>query len=81
MPLDPSALLALWDVANIPACDVGLELAKAFLESCGEGVNRLGIEEPGDRIREMNAAYMALVEHSADCPDCNEASPKEGPHR
>ena len=81
MPIDRYTLLALWDLKNIPACDVGMEFAKAFLESCGEGVNRLGIEEPGDRIAEMDAAYTALVERSADCPDCNEASPKEGSQR
>lgn len=50
MPIDGNALLALWDLKNIPACDVGMELAKMFLETCGEGVDRLGTEEAADRI-------------------------------
>jgi hypothetical protein len=37
MPVDCKALLALWDLENIPACDVGMELAKTFLECCGAG--------------------------------------------
>jgi hypothetical protein len=38
---------------DIPACDEGIMLAQVFLESFGEGVNRLGIEEPGDRIADI----------------------------
>jgi hypothetical protein len=72
MHIDRNALLALWKLEDIPACDVGMELAKTFLESCGEGVDRLGIEEPADRITEINAAYMALVEHGSTCDKCNE---------
>jgi hypothetical protein len=30
-------------------------LAHAFLISCGEGVNRLGTEEPLDRINDIKA--------------------------
>jgi hypothetical protein len=65
MPIDRNALLALWNLENIPACDVGMELAKAFLESCGQGVDRLGIEELADRITEITASYTAMVEHGA----------------
>jgi hypothetical protein len=72
MPIDRKALLALWDLENIPACDVGMELAKTFLECCGAGVHRLGSEEPADRITEIAASYTALVEHGADCDKCNE---------
>jgi hypothetical protein len=35
--------------------------------------NRLGKEEPADRISDMSHSYMALVEHGADCDKCNEA--------
>jgi hypothetical protein len=56
----------------MPACPEGMELAQAFLISAGEGVNRLGTEGPGDRITELRAAYMALVEHGEDCDSCNE---------
>jgi hypothetical protein len=55
MPIDRNALLALWKLEDIPACDEGMMLAEAFLESCGEGVNRLGIEEPADRIADITA--------------------------
>jgi len=70
--MDQAALLKLWDLDDLPACDEGMQLARVFLESAGEGVNRFGREEPADRITEMNAAYMALVEHGADCDKCNE---------
>jgi len=33
----------------------------------------MGIEEPGDRITELTKAYMAMIDHGADCDDCNEA--------
>jgi hypothetical protein len=72
VPIDRKALLDLWNVVDMPACDVGMELATKFLESCGEGVDRLGVEEPSDRITEMSAAYMTLVEHGADCDYCTE---------
>ena len=72
MPIDRKGLLDLWNVVDMPACDVGMELATKFLESCGEGVDRLGVEEPSDRITEMSAAYMTLVEHGADCDYCTE---------
>ena len=47
-------------------------LAQAYLISCGEGVNRLGTEEPLDRLNDIQACYMALVEHGEDCDSCNE---------
>jgi hypothetical protein len=72
MPIDRNALLNLWDLENIPACDVGMELARTFMKTCGAGLDRLGTEEPADRITEINAAYMALVEHGSTCDKCNE---------
>jgi hypothetical protein len=72
MTIDRNALLALWKLEDIPACDEGMMLAQVFLESCGEGVNRLGIEEPADRIADITACYMALVEHGGDCDKCND---------
>jgi hypothetical protein len=72
MTIDRNALLALWKLEDIPACDVGMELARTYLETCGAGVDRCGIEEPSDRITEINAAYMALVELGSTCDKCNE---------
>jgi hypothetical protein len=72
MSIDGNALLALWKLEDIPACDVGMELARTYLEICVAGVDRFGIEEPADRITEINAAYMTLVEHGSTCDKCNE---------
>ncbi|MBB5058102.1 hypothetical protein HDF16_002808 [Granulicella aggregans] len=66
------ALLKLWNMDEIPACDKGMELAQAFLISAGEAVYRLGTEEPGDRLTELTAAYMAMAEHYGGCDNCNE---------
>ena len=68
--MDNKALLALWKLEEMPACEEGMRLAQAFLISCGEGVNRLGTEEPSDRITDLTACYMALVEHGEDDHCC-----------
>jgi hypothetical protein len=70
--MDHNKLLALWNTDDFPTCEEGMMLARAFLISCGEGVNRLGTEEPADRITDMTACYMALVEHGEGCDNCNE---------
>ncbi|NYF88902.1 hypothetical protein RBB79_05130 [Tunturiibacter empetritectus] len=70
--MDSKALLALWKLDEMPACPEGMMLAQAYLISCGEGVNRLATEEPLDRMNDIKACYMALVEHSEDCDSCNE---------
>jgi hypothetical protein len=44
-----------------------------LLVSCGEAVDRLGREEPADRLTEVEAAYMAMIEHVDVCDDCKEA--------
>jgi hypothetical protein len=50
-----------------------MELAEAFLESCGAGGALLGTEEPADRITQITASYAAMVEHGSGCDKCNEA--------
>jgi hypothetical protein len=65
-----NALLNLWRLDDMPACRVGVELARAYL--IGEGVDRLGSEELLDRITEMTTRYQALVDHGATCHDCQE---------
>jgi hypothetical protein len=70
--MDHNKLLALWNTDDYPACTEGMKLAQAYLISCGEGVNRLGTEEPSDRISDLTACYMALVEHGEYCDNCNE---------
>jgi hypothetical protein len=70
--MNNKALPALWSAEDMPACPEGMTLAQAFLISCGEGVNRIGTEEPSDRITDLTTCYMALVEHGVGCDDCNE---------
>jgi hypothetical protein len=70
--MNHDALLKLWNPDEIPVCDEGMKLAQAFLVSSGEAVDRLGVEEPADRITELTAAYMALVEHGVECDKCSE---------
>jgi hypothetical protein len=70
--MDNDALLKLWGVEDLPACPAGLALARTFLISCSQGVNRLGIEEPSDRLTEFRVRYLDMVEHAADCDDCKE---------
>jgi hypothetical protein len=43
MPIDHNALLGLWSREEMPACDEGMMLAQAFLESSGLGVTRIGV--------------------------------------
>jgi len=38
--------------------------------SVGEGVDKLGTEEPDQKIREIAEAYPAMVNHGIDCDDC-----------
>ena len=69
--MNGEALLKLWNMDEIPACDKGMELAQAFLISAGDAVYRLGTEEPGDRLTELTAANTAMAEHYDECDNCN----------
>jgi hypothetical protein len=51
----------------MPACPEGMVLAQAYLVSCGEGVNRLGTEEPLDRLNDIQACYTPLIEQGEIC--------------
>jgi hypothetical protein len=70
--MDHQNLLNLWKLEDMPACEEGMELARMFLITAGEGVDKLGTEEPADRITEINAAYMAMVNHGIGCDNCKE---------
>ena len=70
MRLERNALLALWELDEMLACQTGLNLAYAFLESCGERVSRLGVEDSADRMTELTINYLAMVEHVGECEDC-----------
>jgi hypothetical protein len=60
------------ELDEMPACPEGMMLAQAFLISVGEGVNKRDTAEPADRIIDVTARYMALVEHGEGCYSCNE---------
>jgi hypothetical protein len=51
MPIQNDALLSLWDIENMPACDEGMELARRFLEAAGECVSTLGSWEDEHKPR------------------------------
>jgi hypothetical protein len=70
--MDHQALLNLWELEDMPACEKGMHFARAFLVAAGDGVNKLGTEEPADRITEITAAYMKMVNHGIDCDNCKE---------
>lgn len=72
--MNREALLKLWNMDEIPACDRGMELAQAFLVSAGDAFFRLGTEEPGDRLNELTEAYTTLAEHYGRCDNCNGAA-------
>jgi hypothetical protein len=72
--MNREALLRLWNMDEIPSCDKGMELAQAFLVSAGEAVYRIGVEEPGDRLAGLAAAYTAMAEHYDGCENCNGAA-------
>jgi hypothetical protein len=72
MPIDPDALLNLWSLEEMPACDEGMMLARAFLESCGQGVARIGAEEAAYRLTDITDTYTMLVEHVSHCEKCRE---------
>jgi hypothetical protein len=66
--MDHNRLLALWNTDDFPNCAEGMMFARAYLTSCGEGVNRLNTEEPLDRMNDIQACYMALVEQMRGPP-------------
>jgi hypothetical protein len=66
--MDHNKLLALWNTDDSPTCAEGIMLAKAPLKE----LVALGTEESLDRLNDIKAHYMALVEHGEDCDKCNE---------
>jgi hypothetical protein len=72
MPIDPKALLGLWRLEEMPACDEGMRLARSFLISAGEAVSMVDRQDPEHLRMEFNVQYDAFVRHCAECPKCNE---------
>ena len=71
MPVKTEALLSLWDMENMPACDEGMELARRFLEAAGECVNTLGKGRTSSSRASLLIAYNTMVVHGDSCEKCN----------
>ena len=74
MPIDPSALLNLWSLEELPACDEGMEHARAFLTSAGEAVSNIENHDPRLLLREFVVLFRIFAVHSSTCPKCNQVS-------
>jgi hypothetical protein len=72
VPVNNDALLSLWDIENMPACNQGMELARRFLEAAGECVNTLGRGRTSSSRADLLWTYNAMVNHSDRCDKCNE---------
>jgi hypothetical protein len=73
MPIDREELLDFWkNIEDIPACAVGMEYAKAFLEVAGECVDELGRSQPVVMRSALANAYDLMAKHRRECDSCNE---------
>ena len=70
--IDKQAFLALWKLDELPACDVGMELARFFLLRAGDAVDRLDQDAVIATRNALIRAHKELVAHRAECPNCNE---------
>ncbi len=65
MPIDPSTLLNLWSLYELPACDEGMEPARAFLTSAGEAVSSIENHDPRLLLREFVVLFRIFAAHNA----------------
>ena len=68
-PIDHKALLDLWDLDSIPMCDKGMELARSFLEACGDAVSNMGL---GTGTSQFMSRWKIMSDHASTCPNCLE---------
>lgn len=71
-PMRTEALLELWNLEDIPACDEGMELAKSFLVSCGEAVEKADAVDTITLRSQFDFRFNRYAAHRAICPKCNE---------
>jgi hypothetical protein len=73
MPIETDNLLSLWpNLEDIPACDEGMRLAKAFLEAAGDCVDTLGRGRTISSRSALLSALNAMEMHGDRCEKCNE---------
>ena len=68
-PIDHRALLALWQLEDLPMCDKGMELARNFLVACGDAVSNLGLETGSSQFM---SRWSIVSDHASSCPNCVE---------
>jgi hypothetical protein len=71
MPIDPSALLNLWSLEELPACDEGMEHARALLTSAGETVSSIENHDPRLLLREFVVLFRIFAAHCATAPNAS----------
>jgi hypothetical protein len=70
--LNSAALLKLWDLEDLAACDEGMELAKAFLTSCGRALECVGHCNTLTLRSDFHFRFSQYVAHRESCDKCNE---------
>jgi hypothetical protein len=61
MSIDPSALLNLWSLEELPACDEGMEHARAFFTSAGEAVSSIENHDQRLLLREFVVLFCIFA--------------------
>ena len=74
MPIDPSALLNLWSLEELPACNKGMEHARAFLTSAGEAVSSIENHDPRLLLRSLSSSFASSPRIVPPAPKCNQVS-------
>lgn len=68
--------VAQWDTENIPACDEGMRLLKAFSDahpSAFQLARKVNFIDPPHPMFRALKRWHAFTEHVSSCPKCNEA--------
>jgi hypothetical protein len=72
MVVDESKATALWNLANVQACDEGMKLASEFMDACQRGVERVGIEQTLNLRGDFHFQYSRFAAHFEGCKKCSE---------
>jgi hypothetical protein len=68
---------AQWDLDELPACPIGIDLLYSFSQSVDEATFRTALQNyesgiPVDSQVKDNPLWHAYSDHSNKCDDCNE---------